>query len=997
VSALRLAIDLGTSHTVAVVRREAEPRTLLFDGSPVLPSAIFSEPPRLHVGRDAERMALIDPSRFEPHPKRRVDEGSVLLGNTEVTVVDMFVALLRRVVAEANQTGVHVGDGAVLTCPADWGASRRKVLMQAAQLAGLGPVQLVDEPVAAATYCMEVMSQQVPIGGAVLVFDFGGGTLDSSVLRREPGGLRVLSVGGLDDLGGVDIDAALVGHLGQLIQLQSPRVWQRLANPGPQSEQRERRQFWDDVRAAKEMLSRTTSAPVHVPGTDSALHLTREELDRVAGPLIDRAVDETRRVLRASGLEPSSLSGLFLVGGSSRIPLVASRLHARFGLPPVVPEQPELPVAYGGFVAAGGRTTGQATGRAAAGQMAPPRQGPQQGPQQGSQQGPQTSQQLGPRGPMTTTGPMGGPANAPQSGPPGMPMSAPPTHNTQQVAGFASGPVGSYAPSSGGPTPPNAPVSEPSYPPFHGSGPMQPVPQQQMARPQPGPPGPVPGPMSPTMGPHRPPRRPGRLRYVIVGVVVTVLLLCGGGGFWVYSTVRDKIDDVTDGSTADDGRFGQAGDLKQVGAATLPGTGALTALVANGVTYYAAVKDSSLVVAALNADGTEKWTKSYQVEPTDVRITATGSVLYIDCEKAATHGGKNVRLVVDAANGAEKILRSYERERVTHFVGNDAFVEVNPLSKDGRMQRVDLTTGQPKWDVVVYPGRPSSLDLLAIPNVAYAADGPSTQQGQIGPSAGILSRAPTGPDWRQSIAADQNTFVGLDSTKGTATVYNAADGKARGSGAVPFDGETFYAYQNVLVGRLDDKVSPGRTVVAAYGLDNFAKRWEVPLPAGARVEQIRPCGPQQMCVLYNANSNYTVFAMDLQTGKEAWKNSTGSSRYDWYLLKDGLVMGDWEFGNLGKPALYDPATGTRKYALDGGITGVTALAGADKWVLVRTYRYLGSRGSVNTLAAVDITTGKLTTGVDFGDSGKQIKNASMDKNTAAAVSESRQLVIAQTG
>src|SRR5918997_5483633 len=103
----RLAIDLGTSHTVAVVRRGDEaPRSLLFDGSPLMPSAVYSEAPRLHVGRDAERLSLVDPSRFEPHPKRRVDDGSVLLGNTEVRVVDMLAALLNRVATEAAQAGV---------------------------------------------------------------------------------------------------------------------------------------------------------------------------------------------------------------------------------------------------------------------------------------------------------------------------------------------------------------------------------------------------------------------------------------------------------------------------------------------------------------------------------------------------------------------------------------------------------------------------------------------------------------------------------------------------------------------------------------------------------------------------------------------------------------------------------------------------------------------------------------------------------------------------
>ena len=946
-SQLRLAIDLGTSHTVAVVRRESEPRPLLFDGSPVLPSAVFSEPPRLHVGRDAERMALIDPSRFEPHPKRRVDEGSVLLGSVEVTVVDMFVALLRRVMAEANQTGVQIGDGVVLTCPADWGAARRNVLMQAANVAGLGPVQLVDEPVAAATYCMEVMSQQVPIGGAVLVFDFGGGTLDSSVLRREPGGLRVLSVGGLDDLGGVDIDAALVGHLGQLIQMQSPRVWQRISSPGPQSEQRERKQFWDDVRAAKEMLSRTTSAPVHVPGTDSALHLTREELERVAGPLIARAVDETRRVLRASGLEPHHLSGLFLVGGSSRIPLVASRLHARFGLAPVVPEQPELPVAYGGFIAGGGRNG------APTGPTAPPQ-----------------------------------PAR-PQHAPP--PQNPPPTHHTQQVGGFASGPVSSYAPSSGGPA---VPVS--SGPAFPVSGTMAPVPPQQFT-----PPPQMPPPMSPTMGPHRPPRRrSGGLRYVIIGVVAVVVLLCGSGAFWAYTSIRDAFDDATDGGSgvADDGKFGAGGSYTQTGTVTLAGGGTLTAAVANGVGYYAAVNEGKLDIAALNADGTEKWKKSYPVEPTDVRITATGSVLHIDCEKAATHGGKNVRLVVDAATGAEKMLRQYDDERVTHFVGNDAFIEINTGSANGRMQRIDLTTGQAKWNEVIQPARPGIFDLLAVPTGVYAADGPTAQQGTFGPVPGLLSRAPTAADWHQSVAADPATFVGLDATKGTATVYDANTGKSRGSGSVPLDGESFTAYQGMLIGQLNDKTSPGRVVMAAYGLDNFAKRWEVPLPAGARVEMVRPCGPQQMCVLYNANSTYTLFAMDLKSNKEAWKAtfSTGD-KPDWYLMKDGLVMGDWQFGNIGKPALYDPATGTKKHALDSGITSVTALAADGRWLLVRTSRYLGgSRGSVNTVAAVDIGTGKMTTGVDIGSSSEQIENGSIAQSMTAVVSKSRNLVLGKT-
>ncbi|HKS99979.1 MAG TPA: Hsp70 family protein, partial [Rugosimonospora sp.] len=353
--AYQLVIDLGTCHTVAVVRRAGEaPRPLLFDGSPLLPSGVYRDAAsgRLVVGRDAERLAAAAPSQFEPYPKRTIDDGSVLLGDAAVPVVDLLAAILHRVTAEAAQLG---GDPGVvtLTCPADWGPRRRELLLAAANAAGMARVHLVDEPIAAATYCVEVLGQQVPPGRCLLVFDFGGGTLDVTVVRREqpPNGLRVLAVGGLDDLGGVDVDAALVGHLGQLISLRAPQLWQRLAQPRGTGETRDRKAFWDQVRAAKEMLSRSASAPVPLPGSDDALHLTREELERVAGPLVDRAVDETRRVLQRAGVSGADLAGILLVGGSSRIPLVASRLHARFGIAPTVPEQPELPVAYGALVA----------------------------------------------------------------------------------------------------------------------------------------------------------------------------------------------------------------------------------------------------------------------------------------------------------------------------------------------------------------------------------------------------------------------------------------------------------------------------------------------------------------------------------------------------------------------------------------------------------------------------------------------------------------------
>src|SRR5688572_33049084 len=126
----RLAIDLGTCNTVAVVARTGTaPRALVFDGSPMLPSAAFLDRGgTIHVGRDAERLMADDPTRFEPFPKRRIDEGSVLLGDREVPGVDLLAAVLRRVAHEAAHAGIPPGGGAVLTRPVRWGSGRRGLL-----------------------------------------------------------------------------------------------------------------------------------------------------------------------------------------------------------------------------------------------------------------------------------------------------------------------------------------------------------------------------------------------------------------------------------------------------------------------------------------------------------------------------------------------------------------------------------------------------------------------------------------------------------------------------------------------------------------------------------------------------------------------------------------------------------------------------------------------------------------------------------------------------
>jgi hypothetical protein len=225
------------------------------------------------------------------------------------------------------------------------------VLTEAVTKAGWpAETSFLPEPVAAARYFAEVLRRPVPVGSALAVFDFGGGTLDVAVVRNDGHGFTVAASGGLDDLGGLDLDAAVVDHLGKSLAGAEPAAWQALTDPVSLGQWRARRQFWEDVRGAKEMLSRTVLAPVPVPGVEHAVPLTRDEFEAVAGPLVRRGIAETTDVLEAAGVRGGELAGLFLVGGSSRVPLVARLLHNEVGAAPTVLEQPELPVAEGALV-----------------------------------------------------------------------------------------------------------------------------------------------------------------------------------------------------------------------------------------------------------------------------------------------------------------------------------------------------------------------------------------------------------------------------------------------------------------------------------------------------------------------------------------------------------------------------------------------------------------------------------------------------------------------
>lgn len=821
---VRLAVDLGTTHTVAVVRRGGQqPRALLFDGTPLLSSGVFVDAAGTpHTGRDAQRLGAAEPHRFEPHPKRRVDEGSVLLGEHEVPVEQLLAASLRRVADEAQVAGVSPAGATVLTCPADWGQPRRTVLRAAAWRAGLGQVRLLDEPIAAATYCLQVLGQQVAPGQCLGVFDFGGGTFDVAVVRREPAGLRVLATGGLDDLGGLDVDSALVAHLGQLVAVRDPQLWQRLDQPGESGQRRDRQAFWTEVRAAKEMLSRSSSAPVHVPGRAEPMHLTRDELERVAGPLVARAVDETRRVLQRAGVEPAALAGLLLVGGASRMPLVASRLHARLGVAPAVPEQPELPVAYGALVHA----------------MTPS---------------------------VTQT-----------------------------------------------PAVPSYPVSGPFGPPAE-------------------------APVPPPRALPRPRRRGRRLL-----LIVLVGALVGGLTAAVVSGVRWLAREVPGWNAGSlGGPGGGDGELATVHTVALSRPGAAGVAVAGDRVVYAVAGGGVTEVVALpGAGGAPQWTVRVPIEPTDIRLTAVGDLIVLDGERSATDGGEDVRAVLGAADGKLRWRKVWPNRTDVAYFGTDAVVEVRDVFTANAVLRVDLRTGRERWKRTAGD---ESLNLDSH-RIEAVRQWPGEKGGTVPAVAGTLADVFT---------AATDAVVELNADVGRGVLVNAATGKAKASGALPLQDETWTVHGGLVIGVQSEEVAKGRAVLAAYRLPSFAPAWTLPLTAGFGIERVKPCGQHLVCMAVDEPEDDKTVAVDVRTGKQSWSAAVEwHEEESWYVGAGGLVFGEATFDTV-QDARILKADGTQAARLPAG-SSVEAVQGGRMVVSVVNQVYVGEVGSGKATVAVEV-------------------------------------------
>jgi molecular chaperone DnaK len=345
-----LGVDLGTTQTAAAVWAEGRVEVArLGSRRAEIPSLVFVKPDGgLLIGEAAERRGQSEPARLAREFKRRMgDPVPILVGGAPFSAHALTAKLLRHVLDTVTQLQDGPPTAVTITHPANWGPYKKEQLDQAVRLADAGPVQLRSEPEAAAL--QHATSRRIANGETVAVYDLGGGTFDVAVLRRDGEGFVLLGEAeGVEQLGGIDFDEAVFGHvlgvLGSMADGVDPADPEAVA-----SLNRLRR----DCVEAKESLSFDTETmiPVALPGLHTRVRLNRSELEAMIAPSLADTVTATARALRGAGVAPAQLSAILLAGGSSRIPLVSQLLSTEFQRPVVADPHPEHSIAMGAAVA----------------------------------------------------------------------------------------------------------------------------------------------------------------------------------------------------------------------------------------------------------------------------------------------------------------------------------------------------------------------------------------------------------------------------------------------------------------------------------------------------------------------------------------------------------------------------------------------------------------------------------------------------------------------
>lgn len=360
---LAAGIDLGTTNSLVATLRSGKAETLPDEeGCHLLPSVVRYTADAVIVGEQARANATIDPLNTIASVKRLVGRGVADISSLgdrlpyrfqqkdspvprietvagSVSPIEVSAEILKKLAVRAEATLGGELEGVVITVPAYFDEAQRQATKDAAKLAGLKVMRLLNEPTAAAVaYGLDTGSD-----GIHAIYDLGGGTFDISLLRLHRGVFEVLSTGGDSALGGDDMDQLVAEWI------------MRQAGIGDDAGHSHLRALMQHAREAKERLTEMDSVPLKIGLEDGSSwegELQLQVFNSLLEPLVRKTITPCRRALRDAGLTVDDVEAVVMVGGSTRVPLVREMVGAFFQMEPLVSIDPDRVVALGAAIQA---------------------------------------------------------------------------------------------------------------------------------------------------------------------------------------------------------------------------------------------------------------------------------------------------------------------------------------------------------------------------------------------------------------------------------------------------------------------------------------------------------------------------------------------------------------------------------------------------------------------------------------------------------------------
>ena len=346
-----MGLDLGTTFSGAAIARDGRAEMVaLSHNAATVPSVLFlRDDGTFLVGDAAARRGLQEPGRLAREFKRRFgDTTPILLGGSPWSADALSGHLVRYMVDAVTKQEGGPPDAVIVTHPANWGPYKTDLLRQTLRAADLSDARLLTEPEAAALHYAS--TERMEPGEVVAIYDLGGGTFDSAALRRTETGFELLGLAeGIERLGGIDFDEAVLAHV---VSFLGPALDE--LDPDDPATLSAVARLRAECVAAKEGLSDDTevSIPVLLPTLQTQIRLTRAEFEDMVRPTLAETTAVLSRTLRSGGVESDEVKAVLLVGGSSRIPLVGQMVAAEMNRPVAVDVHPKHAVALGAAVEA---------------------------------------------------------------------------------------------------------------------------------------------------------------------------------------------------------------------------------------------------------------------------------------------------------------------------------------------------------------------------------------------------------------------------------------------------------------------------------------------------------------------------------------------------------------------------------------------------------------------------------------------------------------------